>query len=363
MEMLDFTEEMIEKLKSANKRLLIDDNSNKERQQNIVFVYCPPKVGSTSLVSSIRLFANDKYNVIHLHNESILKILYNIDVSIIDLIKYNGILGKNIYVFDVYRHPIEHKISVFFEKLEKFHFNSSVDIIEKFPIEKIIARFNNLFPYLGGNDYYRNEYGIEFPESFDFDKKFSMVTNKNIKYIKLRLFDSSNYWSSILHEILGIRVKILRDYETKEKPIKEVYKKFMESYKIPYNFLENIKNDSSFLYYTNEQEKNSYLVGWEKKLAAEVSFYSFKEYDFYLTISSENQSTTEIHADHYIDTGCICKTCNKKRSYFREEYVKKNIQPPHIKHENVKLNAENKYGFERQKSIQGGISFNMLKGL
>ena len=145
MEMLDFTEEMIEKLKSANKRLLIDDNSNKERQQNIVFVYCPPKVGSTSLVSSIRLFANDKYNVIHLHNESILKILYNIDVSIIDLIKYNGILGKNIYVFDVYRHPIENKISVFFEKLEKFHFNSSVDIIEKFPIEKIIASFNNLF--------------------------------------------------------------------------------------------------------------------------------------------------------------------------------------------------------------------------
>ena len=113
-----FSVEKIEKLKRANQRLLLDDKLGRD----IIFVYCPPKVGSTSLVSSLRIFGNKKYIVLHVHNEKMLEVLYDIkDITINEIIQYNSLLGKRIFVFDVYRHPVEHKISIFFEKLEKFH--------------------------------------------------------------------------------------------------------------------------------------------------------------------------------------------------------------------------------------------------
>jgi uncharacterized protein (UPF0218 family) len=107
---------MEEKLQYANERLLIKDNSNEEKDKNLIFIYCPPKVGSTSLVSSLRLFACEKFTVLHVHGEEMLKTIYNIDVSINEIINYNSSLGKNIYVIDIYRTPIERKISEFFQK-------------------------------------------------------------------------------------------------------------------------------------------------------------------------------------------------------------------------------------------------------
>ena len=166
---------MEEKLRRANERLLIKDNSNEEKDRNLIFIYCPPKVGSTSLVSSLRLFACEKYTVLHIHNEEMLKKLYDIDVSINDLIQYNSSLGKNIYVIDIYRVPIEQKISVFFEKLEKIHFNNVVEKIETYPIEKLIHRFNMIMPHLVNHDYYQNQYGISYPQTFDFEKIFNIL--------------------------------------------------------------------------------------------------------------------------------------------------------------------------------------------
>ena len=329
----EFSSEKIEKHKFANRALLINDDSDKERDRNIIFVYCPPKVGSTSLVSSIRLFANEKFNVLHLHNEQILKFLYDIDVSINDIIKYNSYLGKNIFVFDIYRNPIEKKISIFFEKLESLHFNSNSEMIETYPIEKLISRFNSIFPYLGENDYFRNEYTIACPEKFDFDKKFLLVEKQKIKYIKLRLSDSSHYWSSILNTLLGIELKIIRDYETKEKRSKDIFQKFIENYKIPENLFELIKQDEQTTYYMNESDRTSYFNEWRKKTTSSFNYYTNKQYDFYLKISSENQNRSEVHADHYIDNGCICNSCFEKRFRLRDSVRNGETKPNKIRHE------------------------------
>jgi len=357
--MTNFDDDKIQKLKTANARLMIE---NEENNRDLIFIYCPPKVGSTSLVSSIRLFANEKYNVIHLHSEIILKLLYNIDVSINEIIQYNSYLGKKIFVFDIYRMPIEHKISIFFEKLEKFHFNSQIEIIEKFDISTIIDRFNNLFPYLGGNDYYRNEYGINFPGTFDFDKRFSLVEDKNIKYIKLRLFDSIQYWPDILREILEIEVKIVRDYETIDKPIKDVYRKFMELYRIPLNLFETIKNDESLFYYTSKDERHSYFSKWESRTTESKDFYSLEEYKFYLKLSTENQHMSELQGDHYIDSGCTCISCSEKRNKSREDFKLRNIQPVRIKHELQQYSKiPNSKKFRKNGPFRN-VNFNMMKG-
>ena len=132
-------------LQLANSHLKLD----KESIKHIVFIYCPPKVGSTSLVSSIRLFGSEKFSVIHIHDETMLKVLANIhNITVNELIQYNHDIGKNVYVIDVYRSPIERKMSDYFENLAVYHFNNTEENISHYPIEKIIHRFNKLFPFM-----------------------------------------------------------------------------------------------------------------------------------------------------------------------------------------------------------------------
>ena len=52
-------------LARANEVLHININPNNK----LVFVYSAPKVGSTSIVSSLRIFGIDKFSVIHIHDE------------------------------------------------------------------------------------------------------------------------------------------------------------------------------------------------------------------------------------------------------------------------------------------------------
>lgn len=352
---------MENKLKYANEKLLIKDNTNDERYNNLVFLYCPPKVGSTSLVTSLRIFACEKFHIMHLHNDQMLNHLYDVDVTINDIIKYNSSLGKNIYVIDIYRLPIEHKISIFFEKLEKYHFNNSVENIEKYPIEKLIRRFNMIFPHLGNNDYFRNEYSITYPKTFDFEKKYSIVKDGNVRYIKLRLIDSSTHWSNALKEILNTDVKIVRDYETLQKSIKHIFKNFMESYKIPENLLELVKKDSSFYYYNTIEEVEKYLNNWGQHNSAKIVPYTKEEYILYDTISLENKYQNEVQKDHYLDCGCLCERCREKRKNLQERVLKGEGVDTGIKHERMRPKRIIRQIIVKKKQ-NGSIGLNMMKG-
>ena len=44
----------------------------------IVFVFCPPKVGSTSLITSLRLSLPSSFTILHIHDELMLNVLCNI---------------------------------------------------------------------------------------------------------------------------------------------------------------------------------------------------------------------------------------------------------------------------------------------
>ena len=83
----------------------------KLESDNFVFVYTPPKVGSTTLVSSLRVSLGNTYNIIHIHDEIMLRVLAGInDVSINEMINYLSSIRKNVYVIDVYRTPIERRM-------------------------------------------------------------------------------------------------------------------------------------------------------------------------------------------------------------------------------------------------------------
>ena len=70
---------------------------------NFIFVYTPPKVGSTTLVSSLRISLGRNYNVIHIHDDTMLSVLTGInDITIDEIIHFLSRRGKNVYIIDVY---------------------------------------------------------------------------------------------------------------------------------------------------------------------------------------------------------------------------------------------------------------------
>jgi hypothetical protein len=304
----------INKVRECNDRIFSSEASKKFN--NIIFIYTPPKVGSTSLVSSLRLSASNKFLTIHVHDENMLNILTNYDntntVSINDIIEYNALIGKKVFVIDVYRNPIDRKMSEYFEILANFHFNNTQNNMDKYKLDLVMKRFNQIFPHIGEGDYYFDKYPIILPEKFDFHKKYLITVVNNITYIKLRLTDSNN-WGNILTEILNTEVITITDYETENKIIGNLYKIFKNNYRIPSNFLENIKNCRYFNYYNSDVEKNEYINYWGNKKTVDFIPFNSYEYKLYNEISKENQFYNFIQRNHYLDFGCICNSCFSKR--------------------------------------------------
>jgi len=311
--MYDFSEEKIKLLRDANEKMGICEDQSIEKNKNLIFVYCPPKVGSTTLITSFRLCALNKFTIFHIHDELMLKVLCGIEnITINEIIQYNNSLGKKVYVIDIYRSPIEHKMSVFFEKLSSFHFNNTEENVNKYNITKVINRFNRLFPFLSRSDYYKEVYNIPFPEEFDFTKKYLNQDINGIKYIKLRLNDS-NEWQTKLNDIFQVNIRIVNDYETEKKPIKDIYKQFKERYRIPSNLLQMVENCNALKYYYSQEEREIYLNVWRSKQSETVEPFSQEQYFMYNELSLENQHIGEIQRTHYIDTGCTCTGCKRKR--------------------------------------------------
>lgn len=338
-----FTSDELKNLHDINNKLNLNMSEKFGRSENIIFVYCPPKVGSTTLVTSIRISAAYKYTVLHIHDDVTLQVMANINnITVNQLIKYNKQIGKNIVVIDIYRSPVERKISQFFEEIAEFHFNNTEENVKKYSISRLTERFNKLFPYLGDKDYYTEKYGIPKMQSFDFEKKYLLQEIDGIKYVKLRLKDSDQ-WSQILENILGTEITIVNDYTTSSKSIANLYNMFNNVYRLPIKYFKIIKECNHLQYYYSKEEQQEYLNTWQKKISNTQDIpYTPEEYKFYQKLSLENQYYSKIQFDHYIDLGCLCKPCALKRSEILNNAKKR--EPITEKIDHVYLNNEyNKY--------------------
>jgi hypothetical protein len=284
------------------------------KTDNYIFIYTPPKVGSTTLVSSLRLSLGAGFSVIHIHDETMLHVLTGItNVSINDIIKYLANIGKTVYVIDVYRTPIERKMSEFFEKISPYHFNNSEENINKYSIRRVIERFNKVFPHLENGDHYMDKYNLPNPARFDFNKKFLVQKVNNVVYVKLRLCDSV-MWGGFLSTIFGSEVVIVTDYQSSQKTIGDLYARFKNEYTLPSNLLDTIKNCPQMRLYYSEEERKQYLDMWAIKMCGPITPYTPEEYKFYINLCLENQCINDIRVEHYIDNGCSCRLCSSKRS-------------------------------------------------
>ena len=298
-------------LHQINDRLNINKNANKK----LIFVYTPPKVGSTSVVSSLRLFGSAMFNIIHIHDEEMLRVLSNISgVTVNEIIQFNKYLGRDVYVIDVYRSPVERKISAYFEKVGVYHFNTTDENVNTYNVDKVINRFNKIFPYIANGDHFMDVYNIPLPSTFNFVNKYLLIEHNGIKYIKLRLKDAS-CWSNILTKLFGQKICVIKDYESTNKPIKNLYKQFKDQYRLPSTFFSNLTTCKYLNYYYSPSEKQEYINQWsQKQIHSSYQSYTENEYKLYEELTIENAHFDYVQVNHYIDEGCLCKACFIKRS-------------------------------------------------
>ena len=264
-------------------------------------------------------------------------------------VKNTNIIGNNlpkkhrkIYIIDIYRSPIERKISEYFEYISTHHFNNLEDNIANYDINKIIKRFNDIFLHIGNEDYYTSRYKLKKPNKFDFEKKYIKIENSNICYIKLRLIDAK-YWGSILSEILNHEIIIIPDHETKDKKIGLLYEDFNKNYILPQNYYNDICNCNLLKYYYTENERKNYLDKWKLKTKGNYKGFTIDQHNLYEIITLENKFYNKKLLDHYKDSGCLCLDCREKRSTLLESVKNGNINIEQIIHDKNKDYKRNIY--------------------
>jgi hypothetical protein len=275
-------------------------------------------VGSTSLVSYLRIYLNNLYTIFHVHDDTALRVLYKINgVTVNDLVQYNASLGTQVYVIDVFREPIERKMSHYFEELESLHFNNTESKINHYDVAKITKRFNQVFPFIGVGDYYADVYrktGIELTSAAE--TRIGITSDKNVTFVKLRLRDSKE-WGTILSRFRS-EVVVLPDHETTKKPLGELYARFRDQYKIPRNLFDVVINDASLNKYLTARERGDYIAKWTPHVSNEtVNAFTESEFVLYKEISVENSIYRRVKMDHYLDEGCPCLSCEASRRIAR----------------------------------------------
>lgn len=304
-----------EKLELLNK---FNEKLNTEKNK-IVFVYSAPKVGSTSIISSLRLYGICNLHIIHIHDEEMLYALTKIKgITVNEIILYYKYLGKEVYVIDVYREPIERKISAYFEKIGAYHFNNVDEKVNTYNVEKVIHRFNRIMPHIANGDHFMDKFNIQIPSQFDYVNKYLLLETHGIKYIKLRLRDS-DIWGQILSDIFGFKIGIVKDYESANKPIKDLYANFKANYKIPKNLLDEIMKCKYLNYFLSPSEKQEYHHKWFVNSNHFFAAFTSEQYSLYDELTMENVHLDYIQSNHYMDEGCICKACSLKRNSIKNK--------------------------------------------
>lgn len=227
-----------------------------------IFICCGGKCGGTTLANT---FYENGYKTTHLHST---KHLGNFK-SNIDIDNVFGCIDKSrkentIYIIDVYRTPVERKISCFFQKIKLILPNyqtMSVHELIKFFNEKIL--FSSVAEKHPINDFLI-KYDAPLFKKFNFKRRYNIIKKKNIVFIKL-LFSDIKDWDKILSEIFEKNITIYPTNLTEEKEINELYKLFKQEYHIPSSYLNIIKNNKEFNIHHRPYEQKKYINMWEKK--------------------------------------------------------------------------------------------------
>ena len=231
--------------------------NNKNDCKN-VFVYCSGKCGSATLLNT---FTNNKFDTIHLHDNSYYKHAYKCKNSIFELIDKSCKQFDKIYIIDSYRTPIERKISSFFQNI-KTHIKN----YESMSIDELVTFFNkNLLNKI--EEYHSiNEvlsyYKIPLFSNFNFESRYNIAVQNNKVFIKI-LFKDINKWGKILSDIFGKEIVIHSENLTNHKKINNLYSEFKKKYRVPKSYIDiKLNSDKEFKIYNTKEDRDKYIKYW-----------------------------------------------------------------------------------------------------
>lgn len=223
-------------------------------------VFCGGKCGGSSLTETIR---RSGIHTVHLHDFNCYGFNNNLKIkigkdNIINLLNNSKDI---IYIFDVYRTPVERKISSFFQNITltipDYKSKSCEELIDIFNTEYI----NHIEEYHSINNIL-DAYELEHFKNFDFQKRYNIIKKGNLIFVKI-LFRDINKWDKILSEILIKNIKSYNHNLTENKVYYDLYNEFKQKYKIPKKYIDDIlKNDKEFKIYNTEEEQESYISYW-----------------------------------------------------------------------------------------------------
>ena len=224
-------------------------------------VLCSGKCGSSTLFITL---TQNNFKNIKVHNKFDFIIQYNYD-GLIETINKSS-KNKKLYLFDIYRNPIERKISSFFHHINYINDRN----YRNYSIEELINIFNN--EYINTIEEYHSmneildEFKLENFKCFDFDRRYNIIEKDNLVFIKL-LFKDINIWELKLSEIFRKKITLYNDNISENKEYHDVYVEFKKKYKVPKSYIDNILiNDKEFKIYNTEEEQNIYIDRCHREL-------------------------------------------------------------------------------------------------
>ena len=307
-----------------------DININDKQENNNtnydydVFVFCGGKCGGATLTKTL---SDSEYKVCHLHDSKTKGIIdSDIDTknvfNIIDEISKT----KTVYIIDVYRNPIERKISAFFQNID-----IELPNYKNYTVDELINYFNlnclldleNYHPI----DEVLEHYKLPLFNSFDFKKRYNIIEHENKKIIKI-LFNDLPKWENILSNIfshLGKKIKLVNDNLTRNKSdICDLFQCFKKKYEIPKDYIYLIKKNNEFKIYNKKINQKKYIKKLLRK-AYECKYENLPE-DFvpkdYIELNNDLKNMSEVEAKfHYECYGY--KECRK----YKYENIPENFVP------------------------------------
>lgn len=306
----------------------------------IVFLYNIPKVGSTSMVSSLRLYFALQMHVFHFHDfqpfhASIYPFQQESFWEFIDYLITKR--GKQIYFIDIFREPIEHKMSFFFDHFQ-FHFPAC----STYPpsIGQIQKRFLQTFPYLAKEDYFLQYYRLPMeviPPLFP--APALQIVHQGVQFMKLRLRDAAQ-WGRLVETFLGFPGRGLRFFQD-NATTNPTYRQFINEFRFPSSWLSRLSEMTQLTFYLNPTEQAAYFDKWRAQSTdtALTESWSPEEYRFYSLISHENYPIIQVDGKHYFDEGCICRACmiQRKNAINQLQQHPTTGPGPVIRHQEAKL--------------------------
>lgn len=224
-----------------------------------IFVISGGKCGSSTLRET---FLSNQYKCIKAHNPQCFKSQFGYD-GFYDTIDKCSI-KKNLIIVDSYRTPIERKISSFFHNGQ-----NKIPNFLNLSIPEQIALFNDKYLYTLENNHIINDiykyYNIPDDKIYDVNRKYLIQQHNNLVIIKLHYNDIKE-WGKILSNIFKKPIKLISSNVTNTKPYYNAYKEFLNTYKVPKEYLlEELSNDEHFKKYQTPEQQNYYIDYWLKK--------------------------------------------------------------------------------------------------